>query len=167
MRAAQMNKPVLIALYLYPEASRAKALLPEALDILESYADLAPDAWGTEENEQLPYDRKELLKNAGDPAYVLLYRSKKVIKYSGYFDLGNMPFINFKFDKSTPAKKWPQIGELADRLAVVAKARYGLLNIFWPAKAPWVSDRDRLQRWLTLAAQPVPIRFSASGPTGL
>ena len=161
-----MNKPLLIALYMYPRLSDQKAMAAPLLDSLEAGPDLIPSEWGRGEREKAPYDRKEVLAGCGDPPYFFLYR-KSVVKYSGDCDLGAAPYVHFKFDKSTPPRKWPAILALADRVAAAVKARFGLLHIFRFDKVPWTSERERLQRWLALAAQPVPVRFYPNGALAL
>jgi hypothetical protein len=166
MEGSPMSQPVLIAIYLYPGPVPQKDLVAALLDAFEASTALVPSHWGHGERERLEYAREQVIENPGNPPYFFLHR-KTAIKYTGYCELDTFPFVNFQVDKSTPSKKWSEIALLADRLAAAVKPRFGLLHIFWPAQVPWVSERDRLQRWLTFVAQPVPVRFRAAGPMGL
>src|SRR5438477_2420 len=159
-----------IQLYIHAQFPRGKDVVESLLDPFEVSPRLVPTGWGKSEQVSFDYKRNEVLSNIGrDPKQpVVLFLSRSlVVKYSGYSDLGKLSFISFEFDKSTAVKDWPEILSLADRVAAAAKARFGILHIFRPTVVPWVTEKDRLLRWINFCAQPTPVRFRPCGPLGL
>ena len=166
-----LAKHVSIRFYAYPEESLTRENGAIALlDALEADSRLTPTSWGLDEREHNAYDRAQAerggavaVESHGD----LHVRRDRVIRYSGYFSFGTPPFLTLDIGKGLASSRWPDVEKLADRVAAGLRVRFAILHAFRPSPFPWTNEEEKLQRWLALAAQPVPVRFRPNGPLGL
>jgi hypothetical protein len=163
-----MSDMVRIVWLAYPQTPPSPEMLGGFLQAFERNSVFAPSEWGPGERVRQPYSTADVLAAAGaSPPPAIYLQRQKVVKYSGYFESERLPFLSFDFHKSFPARRWPELLELTDYAFAAVKPRFGILHIFRPTPEPWRTEQDRLLRWMTLAAYPVPVRFRANGPLGV
>ncbi len=169
-RDAAARRPVRAVIHLHAAADLGDAaVIGRLLDALEGHARFSPTHWGTDERIRLDYDRAEVLGRAsqgGAIRQVLLHR-KKSVKYEGHFDARKGSFVSFLFDDSLDAASWTNLLVLADQIAEVLRPRFGVVHRFLSTPSPWENDEQRVLTLMDFVAQPVPVRFNASGPLGL
>jgi hypothetical protein len=165
-----MTEIVRILLLMYPRIPAEAGMLGRLLTAFEANPAFTPSRWGTNEQVRRSYSASEALAacEASNARFQAIFLSRpRVVKYSGYFDFARLPFVSFDFHKSFPAHRWSDILELADRVAAAVKPRLGILHIFRPTGQQWCTETDRLKRWMTFAAHPIPVRFRRYGPLGV
>ncbi|TWD92475.1 hypothetical protein FB550_11728 [Neobacillus bataviensis] len=165
-------KPDLFSITMYPTVSINKdEILDQLLNVFESNGKFAPTHWGNSEIVKVEYNRNEIIERVvsdSNITEIYLYRDKDV-KYLGSFEVNWSPrsFLKLEFHKSIPKKLWPVFFELSDKIAEIVKPCYGVTHIFWPSAYPWNTERERLNMWMDLCANPVPVRFLPNGPLGV
>ena len=165
-------KPDFFSITMYPTVSfNEEEVLGRLLDVFESNEKFAPTHWGNSEMVRVEYNRQEILEKVVSEhkvSEVYLYRDKSV-NYSGSFEVNwsHRSFLKFEFHESIPKKLWPAFFELSDQIAEIAKPSYGVTQIFWPLSYPWNTERERLQMWMEISSQPIPVRFLPNGPLGV
>lgn len=165
-------KPDFFTITMYPTVSFNKEEeLCRLLDLFESNEKFAPTHWGNSETVRVEYNRQEILEKVISErtvSEVYLYRDKSV-NYTGRFQVNwsYRSFMEFEFHKSIPEKLWPAFFDLSDRIAEISKPSYGVTQIFWPLSYPWNTERERLQMWMEISSQPIPVRFFPNGPLGV
>jgi hypothetical protein len=165
-----MSEIVRIVLLMYPRIPLNREMAVALLQALEADPAFAPSHWGPGERVRKPYSAEEVLAAAdaaGSRSLTIFLQHDKVIRYSGEVDFGRLPYMSFEFHKSFPAKRWPNLLDLTDRLAAAVKPRIGILHIFRLSTQPWVTEADRLGRWMSFAAFPIPVWFRSYGPLGV
>ncbi|PEC76903.1 hypothetical protein CN277_21530 [Bacillus cereus] len=165
-------KPDFFFITMYPTISfNEEEILGRLLHVFESNEKFTPTHWGNCETVKIEYNRQEILEKVISErrvSEVHLYRDKSV-NYTGSFQVNwsHRSFLNFEFHKSIPKKLWSAFIELSDQIAEIAKPRIGVTQIFWPLSYPWNTERERLQMWMEISSQPIPVRFLPNGPLGL
>jgi len=154
-----------ITLRMYPLSS-CDGNMDALLDAFEADEKFAPTHWGGDERVRLEYKREDVVRHAKRPlAAVYLYRDKAA-KYGGGIDVSQAS-LNFEIDKSIAPGRWPEFLRLADRMASVVKPGFGTAHIVWSSTVPWVTEQDRIHRWMNFCAQCAPKDFRPNGPLGL
>jgi hypothetical protein len=164
------RRHVQAVLYLHAGADLGDAaVVGRLLDALAGHAQFSPTQWGTDERIRLDYDHGEVLGRAsggGPIRQVLLYR-KKAVKYEGHFEARKGSFVSFEFDDRFDAASWTDLLRLADQIAEVVRPRFAVAHRFMSSPSPWENEEQRAQQLVDAVAQPIPVRFNASGPLGL
>jgi hypothetical protein len=166
-----MPGPSRVQLELYPQLPFGGAdALRALLDAFESAPAFAPTGWGMDERERVRYNRAAVVERtptgADSIGLVYLHRDKAV-PYTAALEFGRFPSVSVAFGVEFPAARWDDLLALADRLAAAVRARFGVVHAFRPKVTPWVTEEDRVQLWMSSAAQPTPLLFRLNGPLSL
>jgi hypothetical protein len=164
--------PKYFTIAMFPTVALRGPELAALLDVFEKEPALAPTHWGHDERAKTKYDRQELLALAppeGARFSELWLHRKPAPAYSGSFSTktGLFCFLNFAFADSLPRNYWEFFFAASDRIADVARPRYGVTHMLVPAPWPWKSETERIHRWMHFGTQPTPVRVNPSGPIGL
>ena len=160
-----------IELMMHPgSGSEAGNLTAPFLQAFEDSPAFVPESWGRDERKRLPFRHDEALANHLSPdsklKVIFLHRDSQ-IRFTGYADFGKFRFVTFEFHKSIAVRYRHELLALVDRLAAVVQSKFGVFHLFRKTAVPWVTDEDRILRWMSFCAQPIPVRFRANGPLGL
>lgn len=159
-----------IRLDLYPDPAQSTSQALNALmDALEASAKTTPSHFGPAERSKLSYSRQAVLDSASNfPGMIHLYRDK-ALKYHGYFAFEKFtrPYLSMDFGKTLSSSQWNEVQKLSDLIASKLNVQFGILHVLRSGPFPWTNEEEKLQRWMTMAVQPIPARYAASGPLGL
>ncbi|MGB0867177.1 MAG: hypothetical protein ACPGSC_11745 [Granulosicoccaceae bacterium] len=147
-------------------------VLNNVMNALESDQKFEPQYWGFEERKRQPYDREAVIAEADKSnrqgyGTVYLWRTKTV-KYFGYFDAQDQPFIKLGFNPKQSKKAIAAAFELANELVAAYQPDIATLSHDIRPDVSGMSPKEVIS---VLKFRPAscmaPVDFWELGPAGL